>query len=82
MGTRFEGLSFTTVTDVNATQCLGVFPGAKRIFMNEGGNCVSVVLIPFGDGEFVYLGWDFYNAKPVGLQDGNWLKILDLAVTE
>jgi hypothetical protein len=38
----------------------------------------SVAVIPSGSGRLVYFGWDFYDARPIGLQDGGWRKLLSL----
>jgi hypothetical protein len=39
----------------------------------------SVVVLPSGDGRLVYFGWDWYDGKPFGIQDGGWLKLLKLS---
>jgi hypothetical protein len=38
----------------------------------------SVAVIPSGAGRLVWLGWNFYDAAPIGLQDGGWRKLLSL----
>jgi len=45
----------------------------------EGSNDGSVVVLPSGDGRLVYMGWDWYDGKPFGVQDGGWLKLLKLS---
>ncbi|WP_018691906.1 hypothetical protein [Algicola sagamiensis] len=38
----------------------------------------AVVKIPYGTGEVCYFGWDWFNALPVGTEDGGWGTVLDL----
>lgn len=44
----------------------------------DGDTDASVAVIPSGAGRIVYLGWNFYDAAPIGLQDGGWRKIISL----
>lgn len=52
--------------------------GALSIYTNAT-QCLVAVL-PYGAGRVVFLGWDWWNAAPVGSQDGGWLQVLDSAV--
>ena len=45
----------------------------------EGSPDPSVVILPSGSGRLVYFGWDWYDGKPYGIQDGGWLKLLKLS---
>jgi hypothetical protein len=38
----------------------------------------SVVVLPSGGGRVVYFGWDWYDGKPFGSQDGGWADLLAL----
>jgi hypothetical protein len=44
----------------------------------------SVVIIPFGDGKIVFLGWDWTKSNPPFSdgQDNGWMRVLAAAVTE
>lgn len=53
-------------------------PGARTIYTNSQGS--SVVQIGFGKGHIIFLGWNWYNSKPIGYQDGGWLSVLSSAV--
>lgn len=44
----------------------------------DGDTDAAVAVIQSGAGRIVYLAWDFYDAAPIGLQDGGWRKILSL----
>lgn len=55
-------------------------PGALSIYENAGQSLVA--LIHYGAGKIIFLGWDWYDAAPIGSQDGGWLQVLASAVTE
>jgi hypothetical protein len=44
----------------------------------DGDTDASVAVITSGSGRVVYLGWDWFDAAPAGLQDGGWRKLLRL----
>ena len=45
-------------------------------------NWTAVAWMAFENGRILYLGWDWYNADPVGTQDGGWLSLLQQTVRE
>lgn len=53
--------------------------GAVGIYTNGTRSVVAV--LPQGSGRIVFLGWDWYNAAPVGTQNGGWLTVLQSAVS-
>jgi hypothetical protein len=55
--------------------------GAKAPYVNPAGK-QTVAAIPHGLRRAVYLGWDWFQAVPLGAVDGGWLEILDRAVRE
>jgi hypothetical protein len=66
----------------NAVNALSNLPsGAQAIYTTPGG-ASTVTLIPYGSGKIVVLGWDFYDAAPIGSQDGGWLTVLSKAVAQ
>lgn len=69
--------------DNNAIETLAIdsLPG-EAIPVYANGNDASVVLFPYGNGEIVFLGWDWYNSEPPNAngQDGGWHAILALAL--
>ena len=46
------------------------------------GDGVAAADIPFGAGQIVYLGWDWYDGAPDGSQNNGWLKVLKSAISE
>lgn len=67
----------------NGTRALAIdsLPG-EAIPVYANGNDASVVLFPYGNGEVVFLGWDWYDSDPPNLngQDGGWYTVLALAL--
>src|SRR5262249_44288336 len=57
----------------------GLPVGAKSLYETAAG-VSALVQIPFGEGTIFFVGWDWYDAAPVGSQDGGWLGVLDAAV--
>ncbi|MEM7392126.1 MAG: hypothetical protein AAF492_07220, partial [Verrucomicrobiota bacterium] len=55
-------------------------PGALSIYAR--GSATGVALLPFGSGKLVFLAWDWYNAAPVGSNDGGWISVLNAAIDE
>jgi hypothetical protein len=54
-------------------------PATSRIIYGDANGNAAVALISYGSGNIVILGWDWFNAQPVGTQDGGWLEVLDTA---
>jgi Ca2+-binding RTX toxin-like protein len=54
--------------------------GAAVMYAN--GTDAAVTAFTVGSGEIVHLGWDWFNAAPVGAQDGGWNNVLNRAVAE
>lgn len=63
------------------TLAVDSLPG-DSIPVYSNGNDASVVLFPYGKGEVVYLGWDWFESDPPinGGQDGGWQTVLALAL--
>lgn len=83
VGTLFEG-GPTTLSHVNATGRIvtSSLPTGSRAIYTEGAN-TTVARIPFGLGQIIFLGWDWFNAAPLeGTQDGGWNNVLNRAVDQ
>ena len=65
----------------NATTALQDLPGNGRALFG-GEEAATVALIPYGGGQVGFLGWDWYDAAPVGSQDGGWLEVLGCVLDE
>jgi len=55
---------------------------AGSVSVYEWSGVSVVVLMRIGSGKVLFLGWDWFDAKPRGAQDGGWLGILGRAVAE
>lgn len=51
-------------------------PSSSAIFYADSSGNATVSALPFGSGQVVFLGWDWYDGKPLGRQDGGWLSVL------
>lgn len=81
-GTAFEGGS-ATLTDANATTGLTTSSlPADSLSIYTSGGVTSVAVIPYGNGQITYLGWDWYNGAPLGGHSGGWLAVLNAAVSQ
>jgi Ca2+-binding RTX toxin-like protein len=81
-GTAFAG-GPATLPDNDATEPLNsasLPSGAAVMYAN--GTDASVTAFTVGSGEIVHLGWDWFDAAPVGTQAGGWLSVLNRAVAE
>lgn len=79
--TTFEGRP-PTLTNADATTGLttsSLPDGSLSIY--TAGNATNVAVMPYGDGQITYLGWDWFNAVPLGSQSGGWLAALNAAVS-
>jgi subtilisin-like proprotein convertase family protein/formylglycine-generating enzyme required for sulfatase activity len=54
--------------------------GALSLYDASGRTAVA--LMAHGSGQISFLGWDWYNATPVGTQDSGWVETLRSAVLE
>ena len=53
--------------------------GSTSVYQNANGD-TTVALMPFGSGDIIHLGWDWYNATPLGsAADSGWREILSTA---
>lgn len=79
-GTPFAG-GAASLTNFSLTNSLTVasLPTGSRAVYSDGTN-TTVVVIPFGVGRIVVLGWDWFGAAPTGTVDGGWLAALNAAV--
>jgi len=74
LGCPSETLSFSIAS----------LPTGSTAIYSEGGRA-EVALIPFGAGQIVTLGWDWFDAPPLGgssADKNNWVTVLGSAVTQ
>ena len=66
-------LSATTVLVRNSLP-----PGTLNLYTNTSGT--GVAMISRGLGTVIFIGWDWYDAAPMGSQDQGWLGVLETAL--
>ncbi len=72
-----------TIPDLSATTLLtrqSLPPNARNIYTNNAGSVV--VLIEYGNGLIIFIGWDWFNAAPLGIENGGWLNVLNSALVQ
>jgi len=67
-----------TLPDLSATDSLDTttLPVNSVSIYTDDNDETIVAKMPYGDGFVYVLGWDWYNAQPVGSQDGGWNHLL------
>lgn len=53
--------------------------GGQALYADGSGNA-AVAAIPYGRGRVFVLGWDWFDAEPVGKLDGGWNRVLDAVI--
>jgi hypothetical protein len=69
-----------TIPDLSATSSLDITTlpvSSVTIYEGNGANESVVTMIPYNSGKIYVLGWDWYNASPLGGEDGGWLHLLE-----
>jgi hypothetical protein len=81
VGTPFQGgpvsLPWNDRTESIFTSTLP--SGALNLY--AGGNRTTVFAHDYGAGRVGWLGWDWYDAQPIGPFDGGWVTVLDRMVS-
>ena len=70
----------STISGNDATSSIDIttLPSEAVTIYHGGGTNESVVtMIPHGNGRIYVFGWDWFNASPLGGQDGGWLHLLN-----
>ena len=52
--------------------------GAIPVYSN--GTESAVTILPYGEGNIIVFGWDWYDALPFGAEGGDWVDLLQMAV--
>lgn len=78
-GTEFAGEA-ATLTNLSGTSGLTGLPGGSTSIYESGG-ASTVALMSYGSGDIVYIGWDWFDAAPLGSEnDADWFSVLNTAV--
>lgn len=71
--------SVDTVLPASLIPANAPFPVTARIIYSDSAGNAVISQIGVGGGTVVIFGWDWFDAAPVGTQDGGWLGLLDTA---
>ena len=82
-GTAFGGGPGTLPSAFSATEPLvsSSLPAAASVIYSDASTS-WVTTFTYGSREIVYLAWDWFDAQPIGANNGGWLPVLRRAVTE
>ena len=70
----------STLPSLSATSSLNTStlpPDSVVIYEGSGTNQSVVTKIPYGSGKIFVMGWDWYDAEPLGVENGGWLHLLE-----
>jgi hypothetical protein len=80
IGTRFQQ-GPGALPYFSSTAAITGLPALARVVYQEFDDVGAVVSqIPFGSGQVIFFGWDWFDAAPRGVEDGGWLDVLNRAV--
>jgi hypothetical protein len=74
--TPFAG-GASSIPYLSATNCItaaSLPSGSVSMYTDLSGNA-AVAVIPYGAGDIVVLGWDWFNAWPLGAADSGWIDV-------
>lgn len=60
---------------------IGSLPSTAKVLYTAPNGDAAVWAAAYGTGQVVFLSFDFFDAAPVGSQDGGWLQVLDSAIS-
>jgi cysteine-rich repeat protein len=80
-GTTFAGGPATLPSPSLTWAVAAPLPAGGRAIYADG-SAVTVALFREEFGQVAFLGWDWYEAAPLGAADGGWLPVLDAAVRQ
>ena len=81
-GTQFSDDN-SSIPSHSATQAITTSSlpiGSLNIYGDASSSTVAVM--PFGQGQVTFVGWDWFNAAPLGIRDSGWLQVLDSAISK
>lgn len=81
--TVFKNAS-NSIPDLSATETINptsLPPDSVVVYQTNDGAGAALTIIPYGSGEIIIFGWDWYDAAPYGNSDGGWVELLQLAVS-
>ena len=72
-----ESTTSPSLSDTSNLETSTLPAESVTIYEGSGPNQSVVTMIPYGSGKIYVLGWDWYDASPLGGEDGGWLSLLE-----
>ena len=72
-----ESSTIPSLSDTSGLDASTLPAESVTIYEGSGPNQSVVTMIPYGSGKIYVLGWDWYDASPLGGEDGGWLSLLE-----
>jgi hypothetical protein len=72
-----ESATIPNLSDTNSLDTTSLPVNSVTIYEGNGADESVVTMIPYGSGKIYVLGWDWYDAAPIGPEDGGWLHLLE-----
>lgn len=74
---NLPNLSATSSIDISSLPS-----NSTVVYKDSVDQATYVTIIEYGQGKIFIFGWDWYNAQPVGAEDGGWLQLLEKVTEE
>lgn len=71
-----ENPTLPELSDTDSLVSSTLPPDSVIIYEGSGSNQSVVTMIPYDSGKIYVLGWDWYDALPLGASDGGWNHLL------
>jgi hypothetical protein len=72
-----ESATIPNLSDTNYLDTTSLPVNSVTIYEGNGADESVVTMIPYGSGKIYVLGWDWFDAEPIGPEDGGWLHLLE-----
>ena len=72
-----ESSTIPSLSDTSYLETSTLPAESVTIYEGSGANESVVTMIPYGSGKIYVLGWDWFDASPLGGEDGGWLSLLE-----
>jgi hypothetical protein len=72
-----ESATIPSLSDTSFLDTSTLPAESVTIYEGSGPNQSVVTMIPYGSGKIYVLGWDWFDAAPIGPEDGGWLNLLE-----
>jgi hypothetical protein len=72
-----ESATIPNLSNTSSLDTTSLPVNSVTIYEGNGADESVVTMIPYGSGKIYVLGWDWFDAAPIGPEDGGWLNLLE-----